>query len=89
MDELVEQLKSHIIRVLRLEDVQPDKIDPEAPLFKQGLGLDSIDALELIMMLEREYGIRITSIEVGWKAFASVKALAGFIREQRDCHGEK
>jgi acyl carrier protein len=89
MDELVEQLKGHIIRVLRLDNIRPENIDSQAPIFKQGLGLDSIDALELIMMLEREYGIRITSIEEGWKAFASVQALADFIRERRDCTNPK
>jgi len=85
MDPLIEQLARHIIQVLRLENVVPDAIDPVAPLFGAGLGLDSIDALELIVMLEKEYQIQITDIEVGRKAFASLNALAAFIRERQRC----
>jgi acyl carrier protein len=86
MDELVEQLRRQIIVALNLEDRTPEQIDPAAPLFGEGLGLDSIDALELVVMLEKHYGIRITDIEVGRRAFSSVNALAEFIREsQRKC----
>ena len=85
MDPFVEQLARQIIEVLRLEGLVPDAIDPAAPLFGEGLGLDSIDALELIVMLEKEYQIQITDIEVGRKAFASLNALAAFIRERQRC----
>jgi len=84
MDELVEKLKQQIIEALRLDDVQPDEIDPAEPLFGVGLGLDSIDALELVVMLEKHYSITITDIEVGRKAFSSVNALAEFVRENQD-----
>jgi acyl carrier protein len=57
--ELTEQLKKQIIEVLSLETVKPEDIDPQAPLFVEGLGLDSIDALELILLLHKEYGIKI------------------------------
>ncbi|MDR3093339.1 MAG: phosphopantetheine-binding protein [Bacteroidales bacterium] len=57
--ELTEQLKKQIIEVLSLEDVKQEDIDPKAPLFVEGLGLDSIDALELILLLHKEYGIKI------------------------------
>ena len=81
MDELVDQLRSQIIEALNLEDWKPEQIDPAAPLFGEGLGLDSIDALELVVMLEKHYGLRITDMEIGRKAFSSVNALAQFVRE--------
>ena len=81
--DLVEALKRQIIAALNLEDKPPEQIDPVAPLFREGLGLDSIDALELVVMLERHYGIQITDLEVGRKAFASLNALAAFIRENQ------
>ena len=62
MQELVEQLKRQIIEILSLEEITPNKIDPAAPLFGEGLGLDSIDALELVVMLEQHYDIRITDL---------------------------
>ena len=83
MDSLIEQLKQRIIEILNLEDIVPDDIDASAPHFGEGLGLDSLDALELVVMLEKDYSIRITDIEVGRKAFASVTCLAEFIREHR------
>ena len=81
MDSLIETLKLQILDALNLEEVSPDEIDPSAPLFGVGLGLDSIDALELVVMLERHYGIQIEDIEVGRKALASVEELARFVRE--------
>ena len=59
MEQLIEQLKSQIIEALNFEDMTPADIDTEAPLFGEGLGLDSIDALELIMLMDREYGIKL------------------------------
>ena len=79
----VECLKEQIIAALSLEGKTPADIDAAAPLFGAGLGLDSIDALELVVMLEKHYGIRITEMEVGRRAFASVNALAAFIREHQ------
>jgi acyl carrier protein len=83
MDSLIEQLKKRIIEILNLEDIVPDDIDASAPLFGEGLGLDSLDALELVVMLEKDYSIKITDIEVGRKAFASITSMAEFIREHR------
>jgi acyl carrier protein len=83
MDSLIEQLKERIIDILNLEDLVPDDIDASAPLFGEGLGLDSLDALELVVMLEKDYAIKITDIEVGRQAFASVTSLAEFIRAHR------
>ncbi|MCG3147545.1 MAG: Acyl carrier protein [Verrucomicrobiae bacterium] len=83
MDQLVTDLKSRIIETLKLQDITPGQIDENAPLFGSGLGLDSIDALELVVMLEKHYGIVIKDIEEGRPAFASVHALAEFIRAKQ------
>jgi len=80
---LVEELKTLIIKNLKLEDIAPADIDPSAPLFGGGLGLDSIDALELVVGLEKTYGIRIPDEDVGKEAFASVNALAAYVIKSR------
>lgn len=82
MNESQQRLAQHIISGLNLEDVTPTDIDPQAPLFGEGLGLDSIDALELAVIIERQYGVRIPNMEVGKQAFASVAALDAFIASQ-------
>jgi acyl carrier protein len=76
------RVKSMIIERLQLEGMTPDDIDNAAPLFGDGLGLDSIDALELVIGIEKEFGVRIQDEEVGAKAFASVDALVEFIRSK-------
>jgi acyl carrier protein len=79
-DELEHELKQLIIRALALEDVAPSDIDSEAPLFGAGLGLDSIDALELVMALQRKYGFKTSdSPRFNRDCFASVRALARFV----------
>ena len=83
IEERIEDLKIKIIAALDLEDVTPGDIDPDAPLFQEGLGLDSIDALELVVMLEKGYGISVKDMEVTKKAFASVRALAIFVSEHQ------
>lgn len=83
MDELIEQLKVQLIKQLNLEDMEPKDIDPDEPLFGEGLGLDSIDALELIVLLEKEYGIRIENPKDGQKVFFSVRSMAEFITEHK------
>ena len=77
------ELKAKIIESLKLQDVTPEQIGDDAPLFGAGLGLDSIDALELVVMLEKHYGIVIKDIEEGRPAFQSVRALAAFIEAKR------
>jgi acyl carrier protein len=81
--ELNLELKNLIIETLRLEDVRPDEILDEAPLFGDGLGLDSVDALEIVVALEKAYGVVIEDEEVGKKAFASIEVLADFVLEKR------
>ncbi len=82
--ELVAELKELLIEGLHLEDIEPSAIDPEGPLFGDGLGLDSIDALEIAVMLDRKYGVRIASgDDRNRQIFASLNALAEFVEEKR------
>ena len=86
MEEFVLELKKQIIEVLNLEDLQPDDIDNDAPLFGEteiGLGLDSIDALELIVMMEKRYGIKVKDPSIGKEIFKSVNTMAAFIEANR------
>jgi acyl carrier protein len=80
--ELYQFLKKMIIDTLKLEDITEAEIETDAPLFKEGLGLDSIDALELVVAIEKIFNVIIEDEDVGIKAFASVSALAGFIQEE-------
>lgn len=79
--KLCEFLKKMIIETLRLEDITPEDIDNKASLFREGLGLDSIDALELVVAIEKIFNIIIEDEDVGKKAFASINALAVFIQD--------
>jgi acyl carrier protein len=83
MNERQLKLTRHLIAGLNLEDIRPEDLDAEAPLFGAGLGLDSIDALELAVIVERHYGVRIADMDIGKKAFASISALDAFIQSQR------
>ncbi len=82
MEQLIAKLKEQIIEELNLEDMEADEIETDEPLFGEGLGLDSIDALSLIVLLEREYGHKITESEQGKKILYSVKTMAEFIKSQ-------
>jgi len=81
MEELVQKLKEEIITALNLSEMKPENIDEKAPLFVDGLGLDSIDALELTVLLEKKYGLKINTAEEGKKVLYSVNSMAEFIRE--------
>lgn len=80
---LKSELKHLIVETLRLEDIQPGEILDEASLFGEGLGLDSVDALEIVVALEKAYGVVIEDEEVGKKAFASIEALSDFVVEKK------
>jgi acyl carrier protein len=82
-EDLVLELKKLIINTLKLEDIAPGDIENDAPLFGEGLGLDSIDALELVVALEKTYNVFIPDSEVGKKVFRSVNALAEFVKTHR------
>lgn len=83
MEQLVAELKRHIIDTLELEDITPEQIETEAPLFREGLGLDSIDAVELVVMIEKHYGIKMKKMATARAAFESVRTLADFITQNR------
>ncbi len=83
MDELILNLKLEIIEVLNLEDLKPEDIDENAPLFGEGLGLDSIDALELIVLMEKDYGIKLEDANQGREIFKSIATMAEYINEHR------
>ena len=83
MDNLLNDLKKQIVEQLNLQDIKPEDIGDEQPLFVEGLGLDSIDALELIVLLQQHYKIKLENAEDGPKVFHSVKTMADYIRAQQ------
>jgi acyl carrier protein len=83
MEKLRHEIKELIISSLNLEGVTPDEIVDDAPLFQEGLGLDSIDALELAVAIERRYRVTIPDEAVGKKVFRSVTALADYVAENQ------
>ncbi len=83
MEELINKLKKEVIEQLKLEDISPDDLQAESPLFGEGLGLDSIDALELIVLLEKNYGLKIEDPKDGKKIFYSIRTMAEYITEHK------
>ena len=83
MEDLILELKEGIIDVLNLEGMTPADIDENAPLFGEGLGLDSIDALELIVLMDKNYGIMLANAEQGKEIFKSVRVMAEYIQANR------
>lgn len=83
MNELIQELKEEIIKALNLEDLTPEDIDADAPLFGEGLGLDSIDTLELIVLLEKRYGIKLANPAEGKQIFSSVRSIATYVDRHR------
>jgi acyl carrier protein len=85
MENLIEELKTKIVKLLYLSHVNPAEIKPGTPLFggDGGLGLDSIDALEIVIMIEQEYGVKIENKEVGKTALVSFETLAAHIVQSR------
>ena len=81
MQELIEELKRKLIDILNLSDVQPETFDEHAQLVGGELGIDSIDVLEMVVMVEKDYGIVINNQEVGQKVFSSLVSLAEYIQE--------
>lgn len=83
MEELIKELKEQVIEALNLEDMTPEDIDENAPLFGTGLGLDSIDALELIVLLEKKYGVKLANPAQGKEIFKSIATMAAYVSEHR------
>ena len=89
MQSFEDEIKQLVIEALQLEDITPADIDSDAPLFVEGLGLDSIDALELGGAIQKRYGIILSaSSEENRRHFASIRALAGMIENNRKHEGE-
>jgi acyl carrier protein len=84
MEQLMADLKLKIINALNLKHLKPEDIGDEQPLFVQGLGLDSIDALELIVLLQQDYGVKVADPQEGPKIFQSVKTMAEYIRSHQN-----
>lgn len=82
-EKLILEIKEKLIESLKLTDMTPEDIDTDAPLFGEGLGLDSIDALELMLLLEKNYGIRLKSPAEGKEIFKSVKTIADYVAVNR------
>ncbi len=83
MDQLKKELKEMIVRDLKLHSVRPEDIDDDAPLFGEGLGLDSLDAVELVVLIQKNMGVQIADMEEGERAFRSINTLASYIRERQ------
>lgn len=82
-DELITQVKQMIIDALRIDGMAPADIDSDAPLFGEGLGLDSIDALQLVVAMEKDFGVVVPDAATGTKVFASVRSMADYIAANR------
>ena len=83
MEQLIEELKSKLITSLKLSDITPQDIDPDAPLIGEGLGLDSIDTLEILVILQKDYGVTVSDVNAGRKVFSSLRTLAEYITENK------
>ncbi len=81
MENLLNELKVKIVEVLNLIDVSPEEIRPDDQLVGGKLGIDSIDVLELVMMIEKDYSVKIDSKEIGAKVFASLRSMAAYIQQ--------
>jgi acyl carrier protein len=79
MDNLMQKLKEQVIERLNLKDLKPADIGDDQPLFVEGIGLDSIDALELIVLLQQEYNIKLSNAEDGPRVFQSIRTMAEYI----------
>lgn len=84
MDNLINEIKAELIKALHLDGMKPEDLDADAPLFGEGgIGLDSIDALEIIVMLEKNYGIRLSNVSEGKEIFKSIRSIAEYVKEHK------
>lgn len=82
MEKLIEELKVKIVEILNLPDVSPDDIPLDGQLVGGELGIDSIDVLEMVIMIEKDYGVAINNKELGAQVFATLRTLAAYIQEK-------
>jgi len=81
--DLIDKVKQMIIDSLRIDGMSPNEIETDAPLFGEGLGLDSIDALQLVVAMEKEFGVVVPDAATGTKVFVSVRSMSDYIAEHR------
>ena len=84
MEELKKQIKEMVVRDLKLQGIDPAAIDDSAPLFEEGLGLDSLDAVELVVLVQKHFDVQIDDMDEGQAAFKSINTLAEFIAAKRN-----
>jgi acyl carrier protein len=83
IDELIKELRTELVKQLNLEDMLPENFDENTPLFGEGLGLDSIDSLELVVLLDRNYGLKLKDPKEGRTVFYSIRTMAEYIYNNR------
>jgi len=84
MKALKKQIKEMVVRDLKLQGIDPGEIDDDAPLFEEGLGLDSLDAVELVVLVQKHFDVQIEDMDEGQDAFKSINTLAEFIEARRN-----
>ena len=78
-----QKLKEILVRDLNLEDISPEEITDDMPLFGEGLGLDSLDAVELVVVIQKNFGVDVPDMEEGQKAFQNIETLAAYVQEKK------